>query len=194
MRGRRARQGCSLMLRESRERYRVYSADEFLAALAVDPRAASEQPGDVDVASSKSLPASHRRRTRLAGATLLLGAIGSVGGLTTASLLGGQRTARSGRPATASRRPSATLVASRLERRAAPRVSDTRSPTAKPGRRRLPSIAHPQSRPGAVVGRPIRVAPVGGHAELAAVRVPVGERPEAIVVPRDGGPEFGFER
>lgn len=183
------------MRRESRERYRVYSADEFLAALAVDRDAAPAAPDEADGARSTPAPTCARRRTRLAGATLLIGAIGSVGGLTAASMIDGQRHVRARRQSPA-RRTSAARAAARLERRAAsaPRRSQSLAPTPDDRHVRRPSrAARPRSHLTADAQRARRI-PAANRAELAAVRPSAGAQPHAPLPAHDGGGEFGFER
>lgn len=181
------------MRRESRERYRVYSADEFLAALAVERDDASALPGDAAVARSNAASCA-RRRTRVAGATLLIGAIGSVGGLTAASLTGGQRHARTRRQDRV-RMLSGARAAARLGTRvpSAPRNAQSSPPTSGDRHvRRSPRAASPHSRtPG---GHRARRTSIEDHAELAAVRPSAGEPPSTPVVAHGPGEEFGFER
>lgn len=202
------------MRRAARERFRVYTEEEFFADPAV-------------VLHERSIP-SHGRRSRIAGVALLVGAIGSVAGVAGAWLLASPRYVRAGR-ATPARSASAAVSASTAVGPRDVQSSSSAIAAASPGatiasrvarRRSMPvrrGTISPRMRGGSPdsrahrAGRPERRISDGSAATVlsAVVAGPTTARPTAVAevgqpraaFARAGAPaalhrrgEFGFER
>jgi hypothetical protein len=189
-----------LLRREPREVYRVYSEDEFFECAAADEPSVATATGA-------------ERRHRAAGVTMLLAAVGAVGGLIAiASLTPAARSGRrtggllaAARPSAASRLQSALVWrqsanAAGLRPRSAPprqmpRAHRSRRVTA-PARGTVAARSH--NRVARVPAVPIlapaqqrlQVVAAAGRVEVAT-SAPVGRNPSPS---RSGASEFGFER
>jgi hypothetical protein len=192
--------------RRARERFRVYTDDELL----LDP--------DVWLSDSPAPRRADRRRRRIAGAALLIGAVGSVVGVAGARLFASARHSRAAR-APIARAPSPTIVASSVRPRRAVELVPAASgrairASARAVSPRSSAVRHAASfrRPPASLappalrlrssGWPILHRPAAIDVSVTDTRsgpsAPV-EEPTAVAPPplpeptREGG-EFGFER
>ncbi|HEV2975699.1 MAG TPA: hypothetical protein VGX69_12025 [Solirubrobacteraceae bacterium] len=193
------------MTRRARERFRIYTDDELL----VDP--------DTWLSALSAPYRADSRRRRIAGAALLIGAVGSVAGVAGARLLATTRHPRAGRGAIARTPPPAIVASSVLSRHAVEAVPAARGgaagaparverppasavrraasfsrthATLGPASRRLRSSDGPILRRRAAID--VSVADTHGPSasSVEATAVASGSLPKST---REGG-EFGFER
>jgi hypothetical protein len=171
----------TLLRRHPRELYRVYAEEEFFAGA----RTGEGLSGELTPPQLED-----RRRRRLAGAVLLAGAVGTVGGVV---VINREPRARDG-----ARRPGlGSQAASTRPRRAARTLGEeiTRplSHSLAPARRRRPGPTDPAAR--RMLADSVTADAVDGRTTV--VRAPTGVRSSAVSSagpPRSPGAEFGFER